>query len=144
MAGNRQKQFVRHRRVERGDSRPAGMDQRHRNRPVRKTREIGACAIDRIDHPDLGFGQPRRIVLGLLGQPSHIADGREPFPQQRIDGEIGLADRRGLVLDPAFDLAAKCLQRERAAFAHRGGETIAHIRAIAVGAIAVGITGRQR
>ena len=56
LARHREEEFVRHRRIERRQPRPAGRRQRDRDHPVLAAVEIGARAVDRIDDPDrVGF-----------------------------------------------------------------------------------------
>ena len=136
-AGDGEKQLVAHRRVKRRNQRAAKAHERHSDHPLRKPREISARAVDGIDHPHLGALQSRGTVFGLLREPAGIADGQKPLPQQRIDGEIGLAHRRGGALDPTRGPAAKHVERQRAGFTHGRGEAIAQHGAIDV-------IGRQR
>jgi hypothetical protein len=101
------------------------------------TGEIGARAVDRIDDPHLLAPQSRRVVLGFLRKPAGLTDAQKALPQHRIDGDIGLAHRRGGALDPVRGLAAKGSQRHRAGFAHGQSEMIAQRHA-------VGVIGRQQ
>ena len=137
LARHRQEQLAAHRRVKRPDQRPARAHQRRGDHPVRQSREIRAGTVDRIDHPHLGASQSRRVVLRLFGKPAGVTDGQQALAQQRIDGNIGLAYRRGDAFDPVHRLTTKCLQRQRAGFAHGQSKTIAQERA-------VDVIGRQR
>ena len=66
---DREEHLLAHRRKQRGQTRPAGFDQRDRNAPIGAAGDIGAGAVDRIDHP----GERQRAVGqldGLLRQPA--------------------------------------------------------------------------
>ena len=138
-ARDRQEQLVMHRRVERRHHRAAAGYQRHRDSPVRKSSEIGARSVDRIDDPDIGLLQSRRVVLGLLRQPAGLEDRRQALPQKCVHREIGLADRRRLAFGPALELAAKSLQRQLPGLTHCTGELVPQS-----GTNDGEITGRQR
>jgi hypothetical protein len=137
VARRREEQLVAHRRVERSNQRPARAHQSRGDHPVRQSREIRAGAVDRIDDPNLRASQSHRVVLRLFGKPASVTDRQQALPQQRIDGNIGLAHRRRDAFDPVHRLTAKCLQRQRAGLAHGQSKTITQERAVEV-------IGRQR
>src|SRR5690606_33167064 len=73
---------------------PSPVSDRNRDRETLLAREEGAGAVERIDDEGPLRLEPRRAVLGFLGQPAVIGPGGAQFgPQHPVDLEIGLGDR---------------------------------------------------
>ncbi len=117
----RDEEMLRDRRIEAGHDRPAVFHQRRRYRPIGKAGDVGAGAVDRIDHPDAARGEPGGIVDALFRQPGDgLAAGGKALPQQDIDGDVGLADRRfGRSLGPVLQRRAEHPAGQHACFTHR-------------------------
>ena len=122
-----------------GEDRPAVFDQRHRDGPIRRTGDIGAGAVDRIDDPDTACRKPRRIVGAFFREPGDIvALGHQALAQQAVDGDVGVGDRRRGVLGPGVHGFAEHRERDGAGFAHVRDEPIRQTVAVDR------LNGRQR
>ena len=70
--GRRREEFLGDWSVEASRDRPAILDKRGGNGPIRQAGQIGARAVDRIDDPDVTRGEPSRIVDAFLRQPTKV------------------------------------------------------------------------
>jgi hypothetical protein len=85
------------------------------------TTQKGVGAVDRIDHPHPPMLEPRRVVLGLLGEPAIVGAPCEQIELERgIDGEVGFAHLRAVGLPFDQDLLAEIGERKFAGVARRG------------------------
>ena len=55
--------------------RPIPLDERDRHRPAGVAAHVSARAVDRVEHDEARFAEPRQVVLGLLRQPTGVGKG---------------------------------------------------------------------
>ena len=90
---------------------------------IRLAAQEAAGAVDGIDDEDAFAVEAAGIVGGFLAEPAIIGAGlQQGRGQVTIDQDIGFADRRGIVLGPALDVAPEEAAGNDAGRYRRGAE----------------------